>query len=254
MNMEFEKWKDNKHSEMVKPRFADLCIKPENIGKYRRAVEEAMEDIEDVFSVSVSLKVVIAKTDTGQIRGEPIEETSMYTFIQGMGLSPQVYNVEENTIFLRVTDEVENWKSFLKSLVVHEEAHLEFQNEREAGYTILRHLLFEGHAMHSDRKVSEEKDYEWRQDWELPDIDREEFLAELEKKRSWDKPQSEEVSTLFDSGGERWTDGEGYNMAFHIAKEAMERKGIGVQDLAEIGYEEWRKEVEKSLDELYSED
>ncbi|MFB6116665.1 MAG: DUF2268 domain-containing putative Zn-dependent protease [Candidatus Nanosalina sp.] len=252
--MEFEKWEDGEHSDMVKPGFADLCIEPEDIGKYREVVEEAVEDIEDVFGVSVSLKVVIAKTDTSQIRGKPVEETSMYAFIQGMGLSPQVYNVEENMIFLRVTDEVENWRSFLKSLVVHEEAHLEFQDEREVGYTILRHLLFEGHAMHRDRKVSEEKGYEWRQDWELPDIDRGEFLAELDKKRSWDEPQSEEVSTLFDSGGEKWKDGEGYSMAFHIAKDVMERKEIGVQELVEIGYEEWRKQVEKSVENLYGED
>jgi hypothetical protein len=251
--MEFEMWKDEKHSEMVKPRFADLCIEPENIGKYRKVVDEALEDIEDVFVESVFLKVVITKTDTSQIRGEPVEETSMYTFIHGMGLSPQNYKVEENTMFLRVTDEVENWRSFLKSLVVHEEAHLEFQNKREVGYTILRHLLFEGHAMHRDRKVSEEKDYEWRQDWEIPDIDREEFLAELDKKRSWDEPQSEEVSTLFDSGGDKWTNGEGYSMAFHIAKDVMERKEIGVQELVEVGYDEWREAVEKSIDKIYGE-
>lgn len=247
--MEIEKYRPEEHSRYVKPDFAENVEETNNFSDFRPVVEEALEDYDDVFGIEADFDVVIAETviESGDPTG-----AEYYRYINGMGVTENSEYFDRNLLLLRVSKEPRKWKSFLKSLVIHEASHIEFQTGRGTGRTIAYHLLMEGHAMHSDRQVSEKKDYDWRQNWELPEIDEQDFLEELDKKRSWDQPQSEEVSTIFDQGGEKWSNGEGYSLAYHITKKVMKMEGLSVEDLIDLEIKVWREKVEKSIKTLYN--
>lgn len=251
--MKFEKYNPEEHEYYVKEQFAKTAHRPDQFKKYKEVVENAVVDFDQVFGLNPEFDVIIAKTDV-EIAEDEFGRPSHYAYINGMGLTENSQYFERNLLVLRATEKVENWKPFLKSLVAHELAHLKFQHERGTGKSIAYHLLMEGHGMHSDRKVSEIKNYDWRDEWRLPNINVEKFLNELDKKRSWDQPQSDEISVLFDYGTEPWPQAEGYALAYLITEELMERKDLSVEDLIYIESDDWRKEIEKSVENLYGEE
>lgn len=246
--MDFERYDPDVHSQYVKPDFAENVEETNNFSDFRPIVEEALEDYDNVFGIKTDFDVVIAETIVEP--GDPVG-TEYYTYINGMGITENSEYFDRNLLLLRISKEPEKWRSFLKSLVVHEASHIEFQTRKGTGKTIAYHLLMEGHTMHSDRVVSEKKDYDWRQKWELPEIDKQEFLEELDKKRSWNQPQSDEISTIFEYGGEKWRKGEGYSLAYHITGQVMENKGLSEKDLINVDMEKWIEYIKEAVEQLY---
>ncbi|MFB6100462.1 MAG: DUF2268 domain-containing putative Zn-dependent protease [Candidatus Nanohalobium sp.] len=252
--MQFEKYDPDEHSGYVKEWFAEASTTPDNLEVFRSVVETAIKDFDEVFGIEVDFDVVIAETDIETVRRERGRDANHYAYINGMGLTDDFEYFDRNLLVLRVTDTVDEWRSFLKSLAIHEQAHIKFHKERSKGKSIAYHLLMEGHAMHSDRKVSELKDYTWRQEWELPDIQKKKLLEDLDKMRSWNQPQSDEISVLFDYGTDPWPEAEGYALAFFITQDVMERNDLSVEDLLEISKKKWETELKKSIENLYEDE
>lgn len=250
--MEFEQWSDGEYSDYVKPSFAEMSKPPkDNFNEYRKVVEEGLADYRDVFGINVGFDVVIAETDIESAEDFYGDEDSYYAYINGMSAFADSPWHDRNIVTIRVTDKPEKWKSFLKSLVVHETAHLHFQENRDTVETIAHHMLMEGHAMHAVKMISQRKNYDWRQEWELPKIDVKKVVKELDKERSWNQNQSKEISTLFNYGGDTWPEAEGYTLSYHTTREIINRKNWDIRKLEKIKTEKWKKEIKKSLKNLY---
>lgn len=56
---------------------------------------------------------------------------------------------------------------------------------------------------------------------------------------------------MFLRGGERWSDAEGYTIAFQIVRHLIEEDRVSINSMLETHSEEWRELVEGAIDELY---
>ncbi len=245
--MEFEKYDSEVHDQRVMDWFSSLAKKPSKFAEYREAIQEALQEVDEAVGVDADFKVVVAETQ--EVEGSDLPE---WKYVLGMSLSPEYHWVEENTLFVRTTDSYENWRSAVKHTVAHEEAHQEFYENRDLGSTVYDHMLFEGHAQKTAEKVSEENGYNWDiVNLTDPDVMADNLKQELEKDRAWNEEQSEEISTLFNPGGSKWQNAEGYAVTYQVVTEIMGRNNYDVRDLLRVEDEKWRGEVDKSIERLY---
>lgn len=252
--MKFERYRPETHAEKLTEWFRYKASKPENHEKYGNAIEEAYHDFKDYFGLDRDVMFVFAETDVKALEGR-YDEIPASEYAMGFSADPEYHDVERPTVFIMATDRYEYWENILKFTVAHELAHQKFYESRDMGWKIFQRMLFEGHAMNSAEKLSSVKNYEWtKEGWEAEDVYSKELFEELDKFNKWKDQDEVEVSTLFEPGGEKWQGAEGYPVTFQVTRDVLERRNWKVQDLLDVSEEEWRREIEKSIENLYLEE
>lgn len=249
--MDFEKYDSNIHAEKLTDWFRYKASEPEDIRKYRNAIDEAYGDFRDHFGLERDVKFVFAETNIDAIR-EKYEEIPVWEYAMGFSADPEYHDVDRPTIFLMATEDYEYWENILKFTAVHELAHQKFYENREMGWRIYQRMLLEGHAMHSAEQLSSRRDYGWSQEGWNAEVNATEIIEELDKLNEWKDQEDVETSTLFEPDGEKWQSAEGYPITFNVTGFILEEDNLEVGDLLEIEYSQWREEVKKSIKELYS--
>ncbi|MFB6116664.1 MAG: hypothetical protein ABEK10_04080 [Candidatus Nanosalina sp.] len=251
--MQFEKYDPEQHADKLMDWFTEKAVEPEDYERYKEAAEEAYHDFGDVFGLDREIRFVLAETDVSVLE-DRYEEIPAQAYSQGFSADPNTesHDVEVPTVFMMTTSRYEYWEDSLKYVAVHELAHQKFYDNHDVGWRIFQRMLFEGHAMHSAEKVAEEKDYRWSQaGWKVEEVDPIEVRKELDRLNTWKGEQEGEVSTFFVPGGDRWPNAEGYPITYQLTENVRVRKGIGVSELLDLGFDEWRDEIEKSLEDEY---
>ena len=250
--MEFKTYTEEEFEEKVMDWFSSRAKEPESLEPYTGAIEQAIQDMEEKYGLEIDFKVVIAETSIEKLETQFDEKIPRIAYTNGMGLSEELYEVDKDSVFLRTNKETDFWEGDLKSVAVHELAHLKFFENRELGSSIYEHILFEGHAMHIEKRIAKENNYETEFYHESKtDIDKEELKKDLDKKRSWNEPQSSEVSTIFKPEGEKWLNAEGYPIAYQITAQILDQEEIEIEQLLEYEKSEWRQKVDKAVEEIY---
>jgi hypothetical protein len=251
--MELEKYSPEEHAGKLMEWFTEKAVEPKDYERYMEAVEEAYHDFEEIFGLDRNIRFVLAEAYVSVLE-DRYEKIPAHAYSQGFSADPgtEGHDVEVPTVFLITTRQYEYWEDSLKYVTAHELAHQKFYDNHDVGWRIFQRMLFEGHAMHSAEKVAEEKDYHWSQaGWKIEEVDPAEVREELDRLNTWKGKQDGEVSTFFVPGGERWQIAEGYPITFRLTENMMERNGIGVSELLDLSFDEWRDEIEKSLEEEY---
>jgi hypothetical protein len=233
--------------------FEDLLERPDDVEKYRKGVEEALSDAEEMLGFSENVEVVFGLADPEKVDESWEVETGVNFHVHGFSYGSWFDDVDRDFIFLYADDSVEEWGAALKNMTVHERAHIDFYDTHsdEALRERLRdsmydNMLFEGHSTNSAAKVNEEKGYGWSPDHrqlEKVDPDPESLREELEKPRT--------ESNLLDREGEEWDEEEGYAMAYEIFRWVVENREFEIQELPELSQEEVEDLVYEAVEELY---
>lgn len=249
--MEFEKYDPEKHEEDVPAFFSDVAKAPTHFEKFRDAVEEALDDIEEVLEREVDFDVVIASTDMEALGN--LEDIPEGLYFRGYSLGEQIHShANRNAIFLAATTESDYWEAGLKNMAVHEEAHQEFfEYLPDQDHVVWESMMIEGHALVREKTVREEKDYKWRGDPRNYEGSAEEVLEELDKNREWqgDKYNRDNTSSIFTMDSE-W-EAIGYVIAQDVYMNVLERNEMEVDEPLAESRDWMRDQVEKSIIELY---
>lgn len=253
--MEFEKYNPEKHSDEVPDNYSNTVVPPSTTEHYEKVVEEAAEDVDEVFGIEAEFKVVIAEIDMDKMHDRFEDDIPVHAYFTGYSLGKNSHeHMEDNVIYLATSDEYEWWRSGLKDLFVHEESHQEFyvlwpNMEHE----IWESIVFEGHAGHREKVVIDRKDYNWRvrQDEFEGAADR--VKEELEKNREWtgDRFSRNNESQMFSFGSDDWPNAKGYVIAIEVYGDILERNNMEVNEPLTMSEDWLKEEIRDSLDKLY---
>lgn len=249
--MEFKTY-DPEQDDYLPETYEGLLDRPEDVEKYREAVEEALNDAEEVLGFSSDVEIVFGLADPEKVDERWDFETGLNFHVHGFTYGSWFDDRERDFIFLYADDSMSGWEAALKNMTVHERAHIDFYDkhsdevlrERLRG-SMYDNMLFEGHSTNSAAKVNRVKDYGHSPGHrELGKMDPEvqKLRKELEKTR--------EESTLLD-GGEDWDEQEGYTMAFEIFNWAIKNRSLEVEELPQLSQQETREIVDEAVEELY---
>lgn len=246
--MEFAKWEDD-FSSAVDDWFSELAEVPGDYTRYADQMERAEEDFAE-YVVLDDLRGVIAFYDLEVFRQRyDSDYPSKFAYRNAFSMSTGLSDLDQDTVFMAVhedfSEKVDNWKGILKYDTVHELAHQVFFREGNFSLNTVawKKLIFEGHAMYLAEKVSRENNYGVEYPFlDLPDVDKQEVLEELDKNIGGREENDEELSQLFSYGGRSFQDAEGYPIAYNVAEYLVEQ-GILVQELPRMSDEEIRNKV-----------
>ncbi|MFB6115510.1 MAG: DUF2268 domain-containing putative Zn-dependent protease [Candidatus Nanohalobium sp.] len=253
--MEFEKYKLEKHRDDVKSWYAEKVNTPSDIEPYRDAVEKAIDDIQDVLGLDVEFTIVIGETDVDEVKRGVDGELPQSAYVFGMSFNPGMHDVGDKVVYLSANTRCDYWRPGLKHTAVHEASHQKFFAENPSmNHRIWESMIFEGHAISSAEKVSEERDYQWSIRPDRYEGTASRLKEELDMKRAFDHTDTEGKSQLFLYEGEEWPGAKGYVIAFEVYQEILDRKSMEIGEPIEMSHEDMRKQVEKSVENLYGED
>lgn len=247
--MRFEKYDPETHAETVPEFFSDVVEAPENFESFRRETQQAFQDIREVLGMEAEFDVVIAEVDTQKLP----EGTPEGLYFRGYSLGKEAHgHAERNALFVAASKESDYWEAGLKNMVVHEEAHQEFFDHiSDLDHVVWESMILEGHALHREKLVREEKEYPWRGDPREYEGPADEVVAELDKNREWqgERYDRENVSSIFSMDSE-W-EGIGYVIAQEVYFDIISREEMDVDEPLEMSKEWLRNRVEESINQLY---
>lgn len=106
MNIEF--FDPEKHSELVPDFFSDDVIEPTEMSHYRKVINDALDDIDEVYGITAEFKIVFAEIDVEKFREEFGDDIPPQVFFRGYSLSKQAHEkADENIMFLATSEEYE---------------------------------------------------------------------------------------------------------------------------------------------------
>lgn len=249
--MEIKKYKPEEHKQYL-PDYHKSTYSKGDIEKFKPVAEEALEELKEVIDfLDEGIELVLAITDSGEMADDAPKD---YYFL-GFSFRDGMRGYPGNAVFMRVADRFSDWRAAMKDMQVHEFGHQIFYQEDVDWEDDQYHsVMFEGHAENLARKVAEKNDREytpvWRKD-EPIDVDKEALLEDLEKPRTFGDEGDEIDHNMFVSGGERWSDAEGYTIAYQIVRHLIDEGEVSIHDLLETPSERWREMVKESVEELY---
>jgi len=244
-------YKGEEHDSKLLDWFSDKTLTPDSVQPYAEAIEEAYQDFKEFYGLDRDVDFVVAETDL-EFLNQRYDEVPVWEYATGFSADPEFHDVDKPTVFIMATEGYEYWENILKYTIAHELAHQKYYENRDVGWRIYQRMLLEGHAMHSAEELASEKNYNWTQEgWKPEKVDAEKLLKELEKFNKWKDQEDVEVSTLFEPGGEKWSNAEGYPITYQVTKKLLNQKEIGVQYLLEISEEEWLANIQHIISELY---
>lgn len=253
--MDFVRW-DAEFSDFVDNWFSDLATVPGDFSVYLEPMEQAKDDFASRHDIP-EVRVVFAFYDVEEFKERHDDYPSKFAYRNAYSLPRGYQDLQENTVFMAVHEEfsteVSNWKGILKYDTVHELAHQAYFADRgnDISMDAFEKIIFEGHAMYIAEKISQEQGYNVDYPFlELPEVKLSEVKEELPKKVSGRGDTSQEVSQLFSYGGERFTNAEGYPLAYNVAKLLVEERNYTVREMINLEQDKLEKEVIEALKTL----
>lgn len=246
--MEITQYKPEKHAEYLPdhqvPKYSEGDIE-----KFLPVAQEAVNELNELVEFDNELELVLGVTDTDKLD----EDTPVGYYFMGYSFDEGMRGYPRNAVFMRVSDEPEEWKAAMKGMLIHELGHQVFyQTEVDWEDDQYHSVMFEGHAENLARIVGERngRDFSpvWRKE-EPIEVDKEMLYEDLEKPRSTEEENLSQ--NMFRPSGDRWQDAEGYTIAFQIVRHLIEKEEKPINTLLETSSEEWREMVDRAIEELY---
>lgn len=249
--MKFQTY-DPEKDNYLSSHYEGLLKKPENVSKYKGAIEEALNDAEMVLGMSSDVEVVFGLADPKKVDERWDVETGLNFHVHGFAYGSWFDDVDRDFIFLYADDSKNGWGAALKNTTVHERAHIDFYDHhtdeelrKRLRGSMYDNVLFEGHSTNAAAEVDEVKGYGRNPNHRQlgvvnPDVEK--LSQELEKTR--------EESNLLDRGGE-WSEEEGYSIAYEIFNWVLQSKDIEVTELPALSQEKTEGLVDDAVGELY---
>lgn len=249
--MDIKKYRPEQHEEYL-PDYMKSTFGKGDIEKFKPVVREALRELKQTVDFSDGhIDLVIARTDEENMQDNAPKD---YYFM-GFSFDDGMRGHEGNAVFLRASDDVDNWREALKSMLVHELGHqIFYQAEVDWEDDQYHSLMFEGHAMNLSRIVGEENNWNYSPVWrteESIDLDTEVLSQDLEQPRTFGDEDDEVDHNMFVKAGQRWQDAEGYMIAFQIVKHLMEEDRISIETMIEKPSGEWKEMVREAIEEIY---
>jgi len=232
--------------------FEEVLKNPEDVGKYREAIAEALRDAEEILGRDIDIEIVFGLADPEKIREKWGENAETHFHVYGFTFGSWFEGFDRDFIFLYANDSRDDWKPALKNMTVHEGSHIKFYNNysdeeisRRLNGSNYNSVLFEGHSTNSAQKVDEKKGYGWKPSFRTldNDFDYEKIMKELKKER----PDSD----FFDQGGDEWQNAQGYPASFEIFNWIIEEKGLEIEKISKLSEQETRELVNEAVEKLY---
>jgi hypothetical protein len=249
--MQIRKYDSEEHEQYLpdyhKPTYAEG-----DIDKFKQVAEEALEELESLVEFSdKDIELVIAITDTDEIDDNAPES---YYFM-GFSFDDGMRDHPGNAVFMRVTDTIEEWKAAMKDMLIHELGHqIFYQRDVDWNDNQYYSFKFEGYAENLAKIVAEKhgRNYNpiWRKD-EPMDIAKDALFEDLKKPRTFGDEGDKIDHNMFVNGGSRWSNAEGYTIAYQLVRYLLNQNKITIQNMPEISPEDWKDYVDSAVKELY---
>lgn len=240
--MEFEKYDPEKHSYFL-DEFTRYSRQPaqEEADFFSELLQEKVEQISNITGQKSDFKLYFAMTDESKLE----DKLPINRYVHGFSFPEWMEGFDRDVIMIRAVRDRENWESCLVNMLAHEMAHQEFYSKTERmPYSNWYNLVFEGHAMNRTEQVAGELGVDWKPDYRSHmslDVSSEAVIEVLEEDRTY------EPNDIFQDGEKPCENAEGYNIAYRVVKEIINRTDLTLDTLVEEGDGVLRKEVEKSL-------
>lgn len=251
--MKVDRYRKEIHGEYLPDVHRKYYSEPAEIEEFENAVEEAFEQLNDILEFRKDIKVVVASTDEDEISDEAPDDY----YFHGFSFADGMRGHEGCAIFIRASTHFDWWSSAFKDMLIHEAAHqIFYRRDNQDNWEDNQYfsIMFEGHAENVAASVNEKFDYDWNPVWrkEQPlNLDKEKLYLSLKKQRRFGDADDNKDHDLFLSGGENWSDAEGYTIAYQIVKLLLEREMIELNNFINSDGEEWKEKVDNAIEELY---
>lgn len=243
---------DPEEDDYIYDSYEEVLEKPEDVEKYRSAIEEALDDAEEVVGMDSDVEIVFGLADPEKIKDRWGEDAETNFHVHGFTYGSWFDDRDRDFIFLYASDFKDDWEAALKNMTVHERAHVDFYDHhsdetlgRRLRGSVYDNVLFEGHSTNTAAKLNRVKGYGWNPGFRKKgnEVGFERLKDEFEKERT--------ESVFFDHGGDEWTEAEGYPVSFEIMKWVLENKGLEVEELPSLSQDEARQLIDEAAKELY---
>lgn len=240
--MKFEKYDSEKHHYFL-DEFTKYSREPtqEEAGFFSEVLQETAEEISNITGQESDFKLYFAMTEESGLE----DELPINRYVHGFSFPEWMEGFERDVIMIRAVRDRENWEDCLVNMLAHEMAHQEFYSKTERmPYSNWYNLVFEGHAMNRAEQVAEELGVDWKPDYrsdEKLDVDAESIIEILDENRTY------EPENIFRNGNKPCESAEGYNIAYQVVKEIVERTNLELDTVITGDRKRMRDEVEKSL-------
>ena len=246
--MRITEYKPEKHAEYLPdhqvPKYSEG-----DIDRFRSVAEEAVNELKEFVDFDDDLELVLGVTDTEKLD----EDAPTGYYFMGYSFDEGMRGYSRNAVFMRASDEPEEWRAAMKGMLIHELGHQVFyQTDVDWEDDQYHSVMFEGHAENLAKLVGDRngRDFSpvWRKE-EPVEVDKEDLYKDLEKPRSTEEEKLSQ--NMFRPSGDRWQDAEGYTIAFQIVRRLIEEEETSINSMLETSSKEWREMVEKTVKELY---
>lgn len=240
--MEFEKYDPDKHDYFL-DEFVQYSRKPDQkeADFFSELLSELVGEISEVMGYNPDFKLYFAMTDVSKID----EELPINRYVHGFSFAEWMEGFERDVVMIRAVKNKEDWDACLINMLSHEIAHQEFYSKKEkVPYKNWFNLVFEGHAMKRAEQVADELEIDWRPHYRSDDkldLDAESIIGILDENRT------HEAESIFQNGGKLCEDAEGYNLAYQVVKDIVDRTDLNLETLIQEDEEVLKMEVEESL-------
>lgn len=244
--MEIVKYDDDEHAEYL-PDHHPPKYRDGDIEKFKPVAEEALTEVKNFVEFEDDIELILGVTDVEELGAD--SPTGYY--FMGFSFCEGLHDYPRNAICMRASDRPNEWKEAFKGMFIHELGHQVFyQRDVDWEDDQYHSIMFEGHAENLARIVGERNGRSFSPVWrkeEPIDIHKQELYIDLEKPRGFDN----EDHNMFLQGGDRWSDAEGYTIAYQIVHHLIEEDRVSINSMLEKPSEEWRELVDEAIEELY---
>lgn len=244
--MEITKYQVEEHAEYL-PEHHPPKYRDGNIERFKPVAREAVSELKEVVDFDDDIELILGVTDVEELE----EDCPVGYYFMGFSFCKGLHDYPRNAVCMRASDEPDEWRAAFKSMLVHELGHQVFyQAEVDWEDDQYHSIMFEGHAENLARIVGDKNGRNFSPVWQKEEpieVDKQQLYKDLEKPRGFEGNDH----NMFLQGGERWSDAEGYTVAYQIVRYLIEKDRISIQSMLGTTSEEWRKLADEAIEELY---
>lgn len=251
--MNIKSYDREKHEEYLPDVHKPFYKPPEDVNSFAAVVEEAYKELGSVMEFDDEIEIVVAETDEQEMSEDAPEDH----YFHGFSFADGMRGHEGYAIFVRASEKVEGWKDAFKGMLIHETGHqIFYRRENQNNWEDNQYfsIMFEGHAENLAETVNRKFGYErspvWRKQ-EPVELDKEQLYKDLEQPRGFGDEDDSKDHDLFLSGGERWSDAEGYTVAYQVVRGLLQEDKIDLETFINRDSDEWVPLVKETIEKLY---
>lgn len=113
--MKIEKYDPEKHAEYF-PNHHPPKYRDGDIEIFKSVAREALDELKEVVDLDEEeIELVIGVTDVDELGENP----PVGYYFMGFSFSPVIHGYSRNAVFMRASNDPENWKAAFKSMPIH---------------------------------------------------------------------------------------------------------------------------------------